>query len=200
MMALLQQGGWVMLAIFAISAFAWTLAFWQWLELRRQPLRPPTWADDALRCCRSKRLKEALTICELRKGLLARAMGAAIGAALRSPHTWRRSLNSTLQAEADTLRRQLPLLAALAASLPLLGLLGTVLGMITSFAAMRIAPGSVDALSGGISQALLSTQGGLLAALPVLLLHRWLSSRIQRTLDTASLTCHRLDGVLAETS
>lgn len=198
MIALIQQGGWVMLAIFAISAFAWALAFGQWLELRRQPMRPPPWADDALRCCRSARLDEALAICELRNGLLARAMEAAIAAALRSPQTWRRSLNSSLQSEADTLRRQLPLLAALAAALPLLGLLGTVLGMIASFAAMRAAPGSVDALSGGISQALLTTQGGLVAALPVLLLHRWLGSRVQRTLDTATLTCHRLDGVLSE--
>jgi biopolymer transport protein ExbB len=200
MIGIFQEGGWVMIAIFAVSAFAWSLAFWQWLELRRQPQRPPAWADDALRCCQSDRLEEALTICELRNGLLARTMGRAIAAASRGPHTWRRSLESSLRAEGDTLRRQLPLLAALAATLPLLGLLGTVLGMIASFTAMRMAPGSVDALSGGISQALLSTQGGLVAALPVLLLHRWLSSRIRRIIDTANLLCHRLDGVLAESN
>jgi biopolymer transport protein ExbB len=198
MIAIMQQGGSVMLAIFAISAFAWTLAFWQWLGLRQQPLRPPPWADDVLRACQSGRLADALIICELRSGLLAQAMHDAIAAALRSPQTWRRSLNTTLRAEGDALGRQLPLLAALASSLPLLGLLGTVLGMIASFAAMRVAPGSVDALSSGISQALLSTQGGLVAALPVLLLHRWLSSRVRRTRDTATLLCHRLDGVLAE--
>lgn len=187
-----------MIAIFAISAIAWGLAFWLWLGLREQALRTPTWAEDALRACQNQRLDDALVICELRKGLLADSMRAAINAALRSPQTWRRSLATTLRVEGDALSRQLPLLSAMAASLPLLGLLGTVLGMIASFAAMRVAPGSVDALSGGISQALLSTQGGLLAALPVLLLHRWLSSRVQLARDTATLLCHRLDNVLAE--
>lgn len=79
------------------------------------------------------------------------------------------------------IQRGLRLLAAIAATAPLLGLLGTVTGMISSFNALDLgADGSSDALSGGIGEALLTTELGLLVAVPLLIAHALFARDAQR--------------------
>jgi biopolymer transport protein ExbB len=81
--------------------------------------------------------------------------------------------------EAGRYLRPLEVIASLA---PLLGLLGTVLGMIAAFQAMEAAGSQVNpaVLSGGIWQALLTTAVGLAVAIPVSLMHSWLESKVER--------------------
>ncbi|MCB9525633.1 MAG: MotA/TolQ/ExbB proton channel family protein [Myxococcales bacterium] len=106
--------------------------------------------------------------------------------------------------ELPRLERLLPLLRTVAAVAPLLGLLGTVTGMIATFDVItEYGTGDPKRLSGGISQALITTELGLAVAIPTLLLHtlldRW-ASRILTRLQTDSLVvihdlaCHRPDG------
>jgi hypothetical protein len=77
--------------------------------------------------------------------------------------------------ELPRLQRSLGLLATLAGIAPLLGLLGTVSGMIATFATIsQLGTGNPRLLSGGISQALITTQLGLIVAIPLLLAHAWL--------------------------
>lgn len=80
------------------------------------------------------------------------------------------------------LRSGLGLLELIGSLAPLLGLLGTVLGMIEAFQAMQAAGASVDpaTLSGGIWKALLTTAVGLSVAIPAIMLHHWLSSLTDR--------------------
>ena len=76
------------------------------------------------------------------------------------------------------LERMLPFIAISAASAPLLGLLGTVTGIINTFKMLTlIGSGDMKALSGGISEALLTTMFGLIVAIPSLLMHAFLSRR-----------------------
>lgn len=90
-------------------------------------------------------------------------------------------LESALLAEAPGLNRSLSLLAALAGVAPLLGLLGTVSGMIHTFADIAsFGTGNSRLLSGGISEALITTQLGLMVAVPLLLCHAWLARSIER--------------------
>ncbi len=90
-------------------------------------------------------------------------------------------LEEAIQKELPRVERGLPTLAILAAVAPLLGLLGTVAGMIDTFQAITLF-GTNDPkyLSGGISQALVTTELGLVVAIPLLLLHAWLSGRGER--------------------
>lgn len=77
-----------------------------------------------------------------------------------------------LQKEKARLERKLPLLALIAATTPLMGLLGTVVGMIKTFALITVfGSGEAKSLSSGISEALVTTEFGLLVAIPTLLLH-----------------------------
>lgn len=98
-----------------------------------------------------------------------------------------RALDEELNREASLyfgqLRSHLHTIELIAALAPLLGLLGTVLGMIEAFQAMEAAGRQVDpsVLSGGIWKALLTTAVGLVVAVPAIVLHNWLERRIENT-------------------
>jgi biopolymer transport protein ExbB len=94
----------------------------------------------------------------------------------------REELNRAASAQLEQLRAWLRALEVIAALSPLLGLLGTVLGMIEAFRQLELAGSQVDPaiLSGGIWQALLTTAAGLSVAIPVVLLHSWLERRVER--------------------
>ena len=75
----------------------------------------------------------------------------------------------------------LPFVAISAAAAPLLGLLGTVTGIMNTFSMIEIyGTGDVKTLSGGISEALITTEYGLIVAIPSLLLHAYLSSKARK--------------------
>lgn len=87
-------------------------------------------------------------------------------------------LDEIVATAAQKLRRGLPTLAIFAAVSPLLGLLGTVTGMIETFQVITLfGAGDPRLMSGGISQALITTQLGLAVAIPLLLVHSWLQGR-----------------------
>lgn len=90
-------------------------------------------------------------------------------------------LDEIVSAAAQRFRRGLPTLAIFAAVSPLLGLLGTVTGMIETFQVITLfGAGDPRLMSGGISQALITTQLGLAVAIPLLLIHSWLQGRANR--------------------
>ncbi len=94
-------------------------------------------------------------------------------------------LDQEMMAETPMLRRFLPALAVCATAAPLLGLLGTVAGMIETFQSMTLfGAGDPKLVAGGISLALVATELGLLVAIPILLLHSWLHGTSTRLLHT----------------
>ncbi|MCF6265989.1 MAG: MotA/TolQ/ExbB proton channel family protein [Desulfuromusa sp.] len=99
--------------------------------------------------------------------------------------------------EAVALQRYLGLLGTIANITPLLGLLGTVLGMIKAFNVIAIeGMGTPATLGGGISEALITTAAGLTIAVPMILLHRYLSSRSERlVLELEEATMQIIDRV-----
>lgn len=93
-------------------------------------------------------------------------------------------LDEQLAEESSLLHRGLPTLAMLAAVSPLLGLLGTVTGMIETFQSITLfGTGDPKLMSGGISQALITTQLGLAVAIPLVLLHSVLTGRVNRLIE-----------------
>lgn len=93
-------------------------------------------------------------------------------------------LDEKLAEESSLLNRGLPTLAVLAAVSPLLGLLGTVTGMIETFQSITLfGTGDPKLMSGGISQALVTTQLGLAVAIPLVLFHSMLIGRANRLVE-----------------
>jgi len=92
-------------------------------------------------------------------------------------------LESSMLAEAPRLQRGMGLLMVLASIAPLLGLLGTVTGMIDMFSVIAShGSGNAKSLSGAISEALITTQAGMIVAVPLLLIHAVLSRLVERRL------------------
>lgn len=105
-----------------------------------------------------------------------------------SPDAVGERMQEQILAALPRLERLLSILAVTAAAAPLLGLLGTVTGMIDTFAVIReVGTGDPRPLSGGISTALVTTEVGLAVAIPALLVHAWLVRRVKRIVN-------RLDG------
>jgi biopolymer transport protein ExbB len=190
---LLAQGGPVLLLIFALSGLGWWIAVWKWLELRaefRSGLEP---AREVLRrpCADSRPVplpaeagagSSLLVICTAREIASGQEPGR------------RRFLDSLLRSEAVALRRYLDLIAAIAVATPLLGLLGTVLGMMRTFQTLTqggAAPFSQ--LSDGIAEALVTTQAGLVVAVPLYLVHRVLFARWQALVEATGRLVRRAE-------
>jgi len=112
---------------------------------------------------------------------LDRVLAAGLAALNRPRDAREAAVEQALLHETGQLTRGLPAIAVLAGVSPLLGLLGTVTGMIDMFAVIASqGSGNAKSLSGGISEALVCTQAGMLAAIPLLLLHAWLARLADR--------------------
>jgi len=107
----------------------------------------------------------------------------------------RNIINQCIMEERRPLRRNLSVVAVLAGIAPLLGLLGTVTGMITTFNVISIfGTGNARAMAGGISEALITTQSGLLVAIPGLFMSNFLVRRVawlENSLDELVMTLKR---------
>jgi biopolymer transport protein ExbB len=105
-------------------------------------------------------------------------------------------LQSVLLRQRLHFERRLPLLAVIATAAPLMGLLGTVVGMVKTFALITVfGTGNAGKLASGISEVLVATELGLVVAIPTLIAHGFLAHRIQRNLSL--LERYALDFVTA---
>jgi biopolymer transport protein ExbB len=181
----LQVGGpvvWILMVFSVVALTIVLLKLWQFSSLRAESLKTSNlaldeWRSDengekALEQLDEKRPIDALV------GYTMRALLAAnTSADLIREEVERRAMNQLNQLR--SFLRPLEIIATLS---PLLGLLGTVLGMITAFQQMEGAGNQVDpsVLSGGIWQALLTTAVGLAVAIPVVTLQSWLERKVER--------------------
>ena len=99
------------------------------------------------------------------------------------------SMYETVQRTQHRLQSLLPFVAISASAAPLLGLLGTVTGIMNTFSLITIyGTGDVKTLSSGISEALITTEYGLIVAIPSLLLHAFLSSKVRKIVNNLEAT------------
>ncbi|MFO7608456.1 MAG: MotA/TolQ/ExbB proton channel family protein [Candidatus Krumholzibacteriia bacterium] len=170
----LAQGGWVMFPIAASSLLMWVFILERWHAYGRLGGRDIEPAEGL-------RVVGGAPVPEGADGLRRRLVAGFARA--RSGHAALDRLVLRAQAERlrRELRRRLAAIAVLAAVAPLLGLLGTVLGMIQTFEVIALfGTGNAKAMAGGISVALITTQSGLIVAIPGLFISRALSRRARR--------------------
>ncbi len=194
MAQLLQHGGWLFLAILALSVAAWGLLVWKWLTIRAEVAGGHGWADRVIAALAAGDEAEAKRLCGGRRNRLAALLAVALETRVGRRVDFEKHLRPMLDSEAHALRGHLPLIAAMASAAPLLGLLGTVLGMITTFDALTAhGTAEVDRVAGGVSQALITTQASLVVALPVVVLHSYLRGRVERHIETAALYVKKVE-------
>ncbi|NCA70535.1 MAG: MotA/TolQ/ExbB proton channel family protein [Sphingobacteriia bacterium] len=181
MLEILTAGGWLMIPILACSILATGLAIERAWTLRRARIMPPNLVNLVLEWQREGQLSTE-RITAIRVGSpLGRLLAAGLINRDHPREIMKESIEETGRQVVAELERFLDTLATIASVAPLLGLLGTVLGMIEVFdAILEAGVGNAAVLAGGISKALITTAAGLAVAIPALILHRWLDGKVAR--------------------
>ncbi len=184
------QGGPVGLVIIMLSFVAVVLIVAQLIRVRRAALAPPESIDTLDRHLREGQVEQAIAFCQSpdHGSFLTRIVGSALIRCSRSPFGFlelKAALEEVGQLQVARLYRLTDGINLTAASAPMLGLLGTVIGMVGAFDAIQAADGPVrpDALAGNISQALITTVLGLIVAIPATAAYTFLRNRIDTLAD-----------------
>ncbi len=169
---------WVLLVL---GGFALLLGIERTLYLHRGQIKAKAFIDGIKNILAKRRLVEALTVCEETPGPVAAVVKAALLHADDSAEAMRFHVQEAAVIELPALERRLGSIAAIAQVAPLVGLLGTVLGMVTTFLAFEQGGNyaTAGALSAGMWQALLAAAGSLMLAIPAHLSHHFLSGRVR---------------------
>lgn len=149
------------------------------LFLHRGQIRSTAFISGIKNILAKRRIVEALTVCEETPGPVAAVVKAALLHADDDADRMRFYVQEAAVVELPALERRLGAIAAIAQVSPLVGLLGTVMGMVTTFLAFERDYATATALSQGMWQALLSTAGSLMIAIPAHLAHHFLVGRVR---------------------
>jgi len=176
MMEYLSAGGVVMVPLAALSLIMWLLILnrsFYFHRLNAGQLTPAGALEHITRQSRPDTQRYRGAIALLVRGFLERSTGRQ--------NLDRYILDETVVVLTRSLDRHLAVIGVLAAIAPLLGLLGTVLGMITTFDVIAVyGTGNTKAMAGGISAALITTQTGLLVAIPGMYMKNFLVRRAEK--------------------
>jgi biopolymer transport protein ExbB len=176
---LVTAGGWLMVLILACSVVVVAICIERLFTLNPKKIAPPhllatVWKQlkaGEMDAARLKNLKQSSP--------LGRILAAGLANAYHGRDVMKESIQEAAAHVIHDLERYLNTLGTIAAIAPLLGLLGTVVGMIKVFAEiMAQGTGNASALAGGISEALITTAAGLTVAIPALVMHRYFVGRI----------------------
>jgi biopolymer transport protein ExbB len=179
--AIIFEGGILMVPIMLVSIVALAITLERFYTLRRASIDTREFMDTMRQVLRQNRLQEAIEICDETQGPIARIMKAGILRHNRSKEDIREAIEDAGHLEIPRLERYLSALATCANIAPLLGLLGTVAGMIKAFAQIQYKGGDVNPadLAEGISNALVTTAAGLSIAIPTLIAYNYFVSRVE---------------------
>ena len=181
MLEIVQAGGWLMWPIIACSVVAVAIILERLWTLRERRVLPVSVANQVMELVQ----RDQIDAKQLQEVHQSSPFGQVLAAGLAYRHATRDVLKEVVE---DTgrhavheLERYLTTLGTIAAISPLLGLLGTVSGMIRSFTAITSdGVPNPAVLAGGISEALVATAAGLTVAIPSLIAYRYLRGRVER--------------------
>jgi biopolymer transport protein ExbB len=178
--AWLASGGPVMIPIGLCSIVGLAAFFERMWSLRRSRVVPQSFCIEVIELVRQQRFDDALMLCRKRDAPMARIVEVALGARHEPRSMIKERVEEVGRREAADLERYLPILATTGSVGPLLGLLGTVQGMIQTFAAIGEGGiGQMEFVAAGISIALICTLSGLVVAIPSVMGHRFLASKVE---------------------
>ena len=178
MIEFLMNGGPVMIPIGLASVIGLMAFFERLVALRRSRVVPRSFCVELEELVRQRRYDDARTLCRKNGSSVGRIMEVAVAYHGESRVRLKERVEEAGRREAADLERYTGILGTVAAVAPLLGLLGTVWGMILTFEVIQeVGVGVVSSLAGGISQALITTFAGLTVGIPALIAHRSLLAR-----------------------
>ncbi|EFV87619.1 biopolymer transporter [Achromobacter xylosoxidans C54] len=192
LLSILREAGWPIWPLLATSVLGLALIFERFLSLRRSQVMPRGLNEQVAEMLRNRQdSPDALNRLERNSPL-----GRVLAEVMRHRHLPREELRSVVEdtgrAVAHDLSRYIPAIGTIAVVAPLMGLFGTVVGMIEIFGSYTPEGGDPAQLARGISIALYNTGFGILIAIPAMIAHRYLRGRVEGYLNTMEIAAARL--------
>ena len=188
------KGGLVMIPLLVSSIIALTVTverLWFWRRVRSQKS-----SQTILTLVGEGDLPQAMQVASASRHPAARVLGAGIAGKHLAPSA---AMQAAAQSELNQARRYLPILDTVITLAPLLGLLGTITGMISAFGIVSEAGlGQPHAITGGIAEALIATATGLLIAIMTLIPYTYLRSKVEQLTDVLEEQATRLELLLGK--
>lgn len=180
MIAFLAKGGILVIPILLCSVLALAIVLERLYQFRKVRVKNPEFLRKIMAMAYKGKVEEALQIAQDNDNPICRVLVQGIKKSHRGKDVVERAMPHAAEKEIRELERYLPALATIGNIAPLLGLLGTVIGMIKAFMVIEELGGKVNAsvLAGGIWEAMLTTAMGLIVALPTIVAHNHLVARV----------------------
>ena len=203
MLTIMAKGGPLMWFILISAILAIAIFFERLFHYHRAQIHTDDFVKGILNSLKRGNVKEAIDTCRDTAGPVAQVVMAAVLNHDRSRDEIREAVQDTARTEVTRLERNLPILVTIAQVAPLIGFLGTVWGMIRVFMVIEItATTTAGQLAGGVWQALLTTAGGLVVAIPSYIAYNYLVSRVQNLVldmekasnETVQYLAHKEEG------
>ena len=197
MLEIVQSGGWLMVPILLCSVVAAAISVERLWTLQRSRITPKSLLAQVWGSVKNEDL-DAQRMRELRgSSPLGQVLAAGISNARRGREVMKEAMMEAAGQVSHDMERYLTSLGIIASISPLLGLLGTVVGMIKVFSALMLeGAGNANVLAGGISQALITTAAGLSVAIPALMFHRFFQRRVAELVVTMEQEASKLVDIM----
>ena len=196
MFSIIQAAGWPIWPLIACSIAALAIVIERFISLKASRITPPKLLEEVLSVTRTS-IPSMSVVAQLEKNS---SLGEVLASGMRAVHAnpqcsdddLRATMESAGRVVAHRLESYLNALATIASAAPLLGLFGTVVGMIEIFGSQTPGGGNPAQLAHGISIALYNTAFGLIVAIPSLIFWRYFRSRVDYFLLTLELSAEHL--------
>ena len=178
-----QNGGWIMIVLALMLAFAIYLFIERLVVLSKATKDDKSFMDRIRDYIKEGKIESAINLCDKENTPSARMIEKGVTRIGRPMQDVQVAIENVGNLEVSKLEKGLVLIATIAAGAPMLGFLGTVLGMIQTFFNMAQTSGGmieISSLSGGMYQAMVTTVGGLIVGILAMFAYNFLVSRIDR--------------------
>ncbi len=177
---LAAKGGWLMLVLLALSIVAIYIFGKKWWMIRKAGTIDKNFMKNINDMIHDGKVKSAISLCQRYDSPIARLIEEGVGRMGRPLQDIQTAVENVGNVEVARLEKGLPMLATIAGGAPMIGFLGTVMGMIQAFFNMANAGNNIDItlLSGGIYTAMVTTVGGLIVGILAYFGYNYLTSRI----------------------
>lgn len=177
---LAQQGGWIMIVLAILSVVAMFIFVERYIAIRSAEKDDPMFMDRIRDYIKNGDVKSAINFCRVTNTPGARIIERGISRMNQPAPEIQTAIENTGNLEVAALEKRLHVLATISGGAPMIGFLGTVIGMVEAFWQMSNAGGNLDIsmLSGGIYQAMVTTVGGLIVGIIALFAYNYLVAKV----------------------
>ena len=178
MFAIVEAAGWPIWFLILASIIAVGLIIERSISLRAHRVSPPALLDEVIKELKQRGVSDGMLVRLAESSLLGRIFAAGLKNIKSPPEVMKESIEEAGRAAAHDLERFLTTLGTIASISPLLGLFGTVVGMIEIFGSQTAVGNNPATLAHGISVALYNTAFGLIVAIPSMIAYRHFRAQI----------------------